>query len=72
MPPNSNAVRNQDGSSLRHDNSLLPLEEVDQLVVQDQDERATDGAEHVGEVALEEGLAALVLDDLGPAVHRSL
>ena len=52
--------------------SLLPLEEVDELVVEDEDEGAADGAEDVGEVALEEGLAALVLQDLGPAVHRAL
>ena len=52
--------------------SLLPLEEVDELVVEDEDEGAADGAENVGEVALEEGLAALVLQDLGPAVHRAL
>ena len=54
------------------DKLFFPLEEVDELVVHDQDERAPDGAEHVGEVALEEGLAALVLEDLGPAVHGAL
>ena len=51
---------------------LLPLEEVDELVVHDQDERAPDAAEAVAEVALEEGLAALVLEDLLPAVHGAL
>ena len=67
---NSNAVRMDHCDTI--DKLFFPLEEVDELVVHDQDERAPDAAEAVAEVALEEGLAALVLEDLLPAVHGAL
>ena len=47
------------------------LEDLLQLVVQDQHKGATHAPEHVGQGSLEEGLAALTLDDLPPAVHGS-
>ncbi len=48
------------------------LHQDDQLVVQDQDQSAPDRPQHVGEVALEEGLRPLVLGDLSPAIHGPL
>ena len=51
---------------------LLALEDVDELVVHDEDEGAADGADDVGQVALEEGPGALVGGDLPPAVHGVL
>ena len=41
------------------------------LVVQHQHEGPAHAPDHVGPRPLEEGLAALVLDDLPPAVHCS-
>ena len=40
-----------------------------ELVVEDEDESATSSSDNVGEAALEEGLATLVLVDLPEAVH---
>lgn len=40
------------------------------LVVHDEHQRAAGAAEHVGQRALEEGLGALSPEDLGPAVDR--
>lgn len=45
------------------------LDDFLQLVVQDQHEGAAHAPEHVGQGALEEGLAALVACDLPPAVQ---
>ena len=51
---------------------LVLVDDLDDLVVQDEDERAAQGADDVGEVALEERGRALVLHDLLPAVHGAL
>ena len=51
---------------------LVLVDDLDDLVVQDEDESAAEGADDVGEVALEEGGGALIAEDLLPAVHRAL
>ena len=51
---------------------LVLVDDLDDLVVQDEDEGTAEGADDVGEVALEEGGGALIAEDLLPAVHRAL
>lgn len=43
-----------------------------QFVIHDQDQGTTDGPKDIGEVALEEGLGAFVLEDLDPTIRGSL
>lgn len=56
-------------SKRRNNNRLeLLVDDLLDLVVHHQHQRAAGAAEHVGQRALEEGLGALGLHDLGPAV----